>query len=218
METQTNGLDFDKLFLMFHETDLKFQETDRRFKETEKMFQETDLKFQELAIDFQKTEKIVQSTNEQLLRSEKRAERRMKQLEELFTGQWGKLVESLVEGKLVALLNERGIKVNDTSTRRTSYNNEMEIDIIAENGEEIVVVEVKSTLKNDDVNYFIEKLNRFKDVFEIYNDKIIYGAVAFLKSETNVQQYAKKQGLFIIKATGDSARLLNPKDFKPKAW
>ena len=32
----------------------------------------------------------------------------MDKLEELFNGQWGKLMESLVEGDLVGLLQQRG--------------------------------------------------------------------------------------------------------------
>ena len=44
----------------------------------------------------------------------KEADRRMKKLEGLFTSQWGTLMESLVEGDLVALLQERGIEVEST--------------------------------------------------------------------------------------------------------
>ncbi len=37
--------------------------------------------------------------------------RRIRELNELFNGQWGKLMESLVEGDLVKLLQQRGIAV-----------------------------------------------------------------------------------------------------------
>ena len=39
----------------------------------------------------------------------KEMRRRTNKLEELFTSQWGKLVEALVDGKVVELLNERGM-------------------------------------------------------------------------------------------------------------
>ena len=39
-------------------------------------------------------------------------------LDELFTTQWSKLIESLVEGDLHRLLNEWGIAVHDTAERR----------------------------------------------------------------------------------------------------
>jgi len=98
-----------------------FKETDKQFKETDKQFKETDKK--------------------------------IKALSELFTSQWGKLIESLVEGDLIKLLNLRGIPVHETYERvhgcylGTNY----EFDIIAENGDEIVVVEVKTTLRPKDV-------------------------------------------------------------------
>ncbi len=89
----------------------------------------------------------------------------MKALQDLFEGQWGKLMESLVEGDLVRLLDKRGIQVNDTSTRRKGSRNgeHYEFDIIAHNGEEIVIVEVKTTLQVGPVKKFIKRLHRAKD-------------------------------------------------------
>ena len=40
----------------------------------------------------------------------KETDRKIKKLNDLFTGQWGKLMESLVEGDLIKLLKERQIK------------------------------------------------------------------------------------------------------------
>ena len=81
---------------MLRETDHKFQGADRRFKETDRKFQESQ---RALARKFRETDK------------------KMKALQELFKGQRGKLVESLVEGDLVHLLERRGVRVYDTSTR-----------------------------------------------------------------------------------------------------
>ncbi|MDE0157634.1 MAG: hypothetical protein OXI88_19800 [Gammaproteobacteria bacterium] len=76
----------------------------------------------------------------------KEAEIRLKKAEEMFTGQWGKLVESLVEGKLVELLRARNIEVYHTSARVRGQHGptQWEYDVVAHNGEEVVVVEVKS--------------------------------------------------------------------------
>ncbi|MBM3241619.1 hypothetical protein FJZ31_35510 [Candidatus Poribacteria bacterium] len=59
----------------------------------------------------------------------------MKDLRELFTGQWGKLVEALVEPSVLRLFQDRGIQVIDTAQRlKTKRNGEqMEIDILATN-------------------------------------------------------------------------------------
>jgi Holliday junction resolvase len=93
------------------------------------------------------------------------SDKKFRQLETLFTGHRGKLIESLVYRRLVHILNQRGIELERTATNYRNENKEMEFDIIAINGKEIVVVEVKTTLKNDDVNYFIDKLKKFKSSF-----------------------------------------------------
>jgi Skp family chaperone for outer membrane proteins/Holliday junction resolvase-like predicted endonuclease len=233
-------LSFEKVWAMFQETDRKFQETNSQFKETDKklqtMFQETDRKFQETSLQFKETDKKLQAmfqetdrkfqesdrkfleTQAELARLERQAQKRYAKLETLFTGQWGKLIESLVEGRLVKLLNERNIKVKQTFQNATDDSALMEIDIIADNTSETVVVEVKTTLKIDDVDYFIGKLERFKQTFPVFANKKVYGAVAFLKSQSNIRAYAEKKGLFVIKATGESSSIVNKQEFSPKAW
>ena len=90
-----------------------------------------------------------------------------------------------------------------------------EIDIMARNGQEVVAVEVKSTLGVPEVDHFLNVLKRFTLFFPEYKDKKIYGAVAYLKLYESADRYAIKKGLFVIKATGDSACIINKKDFKP---
>ncbi len=74
----------------------------------------------------------------------------IKEAQELFTTQWGKLMETLVDGEIVKLFNENGINVVRTSTRvkRIYVGKNYEFDIIAHDGDEIIVVEVKTTLKS----------------------------------------------------------------------
>ena len=167
------------------ETDVKFKETDVKFKETDVKFKETD--------------------------------KRIKEAFDLFTSQWGKLIESLVEGDLLRLLNERGIYVRDTSLRRKGSHNghNYEFDIIAHNGKEVVIVEVKTTLRVSHVKHFLKKLQSIKKWILEYENFKIYGAVAFLTAEEASDLFAEKNGLFMIKATGDSASIINKNDFVP---
>ena len=150
----------------------------------------------------------------------KKADREMKELKELFTGQWGKLMESLVEGDLVPLLNQKGIEVEKTFTNMIceSEVEPWEFDIIAVNGREIVIVEVKTTLSTKDVKYFLKKLSRVNKYMPEYKDKKVYGAVAYLRKQTGVDVFAEREGLFVIRATGNSASITNKKNFKPKTF
>ena len=147
-------------------------------------------------------------------------DRRLKKTDELFNSQWGKLVESLVEGDLVALLQARNIEVRSTYPRVSGRRNgeHYEFDILAVNGREVVVVEVKTTLRSEDVTHFLEKLARFTEYEPVWKGKKILGAVAYLKTDASVQVYAQRQGLFVIRATGSSASIINRTDFKPRVF
>ena len=141
----------------------------------------------------------------------KDTDRRLKKTDELFNSQWGKLLESLVEGDLIPLLRARDIEVESTHPRVSGRRNgdHYEFDILAINGQEVVVVEVKTTLRSEDVTYFLGRLARFTEYEPVWQGKKIFGAVAYLKTDTFVQTYAERQGLFVIRATGSSASIIN---------
>ena len=150
----------------------------------------------------------------------KETDRRMKKLDKLFSNQWGALIESLVEGDLVPLLRKRNILVRRTVTNVPGeYDGEYaEFDIVSMNGAEIVAVEVKTTLRPEDVTHFLRKLAKFTLYTPEYKGKTVYGAVAFLKADESVQVHAARQGLFVIRATGDSASIVNDEQFRPRVF
>ncbi len=164
------------------------KQTDRQMRETDRRMQETD--------------------------------RRLKKAEDLFTTPWRWLMESLVEGDLVPLLKERGIAVEGTTERTVRKRNgeHFEIDILAVNGAEVVVVEVKTTLRSEGETRFLGKLARFVDWCPEYRGHTVDGAVAFLQSDPAVVTCSERQGLFVIRATGNSASIVNAADFEPRAF
>ena len=50
----------------------------------------------------------------------------------------------------------------------------MSFDILAINSEEVVVVEVKTTLRSEDVTHFLEKLARFTEYEPVWRGKKIF--------------------------------------------
>ncbi|MCL0090770.1 DUF3782 domain-containing protein [Dehalococcoidia bacterium] len=192
----------EDVWRMFAETDRRldqrFQETDRRFRETEQMFRETDRRLDQR---FQETDK------------------ELRRLEGIFTGQWGKLVEALVTPSALRLFQERGVKVTETSRRveRVRDGLQMEIDILLSNTQEAVVVEVKTTLKVEDVREFLEQLERFTFFFPRCKGMSIYGGVAAIRIEEDADKFAYRQGLFVLTGSGEGLiTMLNSPDFKPK--
>ncbi len=202
------------------EADLRQQEADRQQQEADRRRQEFDRQQQEANQRLKKIEKLVNQGMAETRRQMEDTDRRLKKTDELFNSQWSKLVESLVEGDLVALLQARDIAVESTHPRVNGRRNgeHYEFDILAINGKEVVVVEVKTTLRPEDVKHFLAKLAKFTEYEPIWKGKRILGAMAYLKTDESVQTHAQRQGLFVIRATGSSASIINSTDFRPKAF
>ena len=133
------------------------------------------------------------------------------------TTRWGRFVEEMVEPAVVRLFQERGIDVTQTMSRLKSQRPgaAMEIDIVAVNGSELVAVECKSRLSKDDVNDFLTRLQRFKVAFPQFREFRIYGAVAGIEIDQGIDAYAYRQGLFVIKQSGETVKIANDDLFQP---
>ena len=80
------------------------------------------------------------------------------------------------------------------------------------------LVEVKSTLRAEDVSHFLDRLPHFTKWSPLYKGKKIYGAVAYLQVVRSAEIHAERQGLVVIRATGDSASIINRDGFLPKTF
>ena len=154
-----------------------------------------------------------------LAKLERTVERTSKAVDALTT-RWGRFVEELVEPAVLRLFQEKGIDVKEVYPRaRTKRQGAaMEIDILAIDDTEIVLVECKSRLSKDDVDEFLEKLSRFKISFPHYKDYQAYGAVAGIEINEGIDRYAYQKGLFVIKPSGEGVAIANDQDFKPVTW
>ncbi len=216
-----NSQQIKELRISQKELQISQKQAQQEMKELRISQKETSEQIKELKVQISENSQQIKELKVQISENSKDFRR----TRNLFETQWGRLVESLVKGKLLELLNERGIEVQQFSQRtECSYKKEdsqlkqKEFDIIAMNGNEVVAVEVKTTLTPEKVTYFTDSLKDFKRYFTHYKHLTIYGAVAYLRSESEAQLFAQRQGLFVIRATGDSASLINTKDFKPKVF
>ena len=192
----------------------------REMAELREPRRETERLMKERSKKAERRQKESDRRQREIDRQMKETDRRLKKAEDLFTTQWGRLMESLVRGDLVALLNERGIEVERTLQRVESRRGgrHFEVDLLAVNGREVVVVEVKTTLRSEGVTKFLSKLSEFLDWCAEYRGRRILGAVAYLDGAESVTKYAERSGLFVIRATGNSASILNEPGFEPRAF
>lgn len=218
-------LTFEKVWLMFRETRDQMRESFKEtrdqmreaVKETDRKWQATDRKWQEADKRFRDTERLMKEQSKQTDRKIQEAARLISELREEYKNRWGELVESLVSGSLLRILQARGIPVRKIRQRVRNYKGEpnYELDIVASNGDEVVVVEVKSVLNPEAVKHFISQLNLVRNSSRRFRQQRMIGAVAFLKDHCDAAEMAMNRGLLAIRATGDSAVILNEKDVEP---
>ena len=148
----------------------------------------------------------------------------------LFNDRWGQFMENLVEGDMLKLMRGKGIDVKEVHSHVLALKGDghtrlAEYDLVAYNGDELVVAEVKTTLFGKDVVDFIAKLKKFKEYFPYYKRHKIYGAVAYMgearEEKGKVARQAGEQGLFVIKSPEGSpglAVVTNAEGFLPREF
>ena len=194
------GLTFEKVWAALMETRERMEASQ---KETQKMIQETQLMMQESQKKIDELSKNVGDVN----------------------NSFGRFTESLFAGGLDTLFNVHGYtfigqgphyKFKDKATRRVIA----EADYFLEDGLYAMVVEVKTELKQMDIDDHLDRINTIRRHFDNRGDKrILVGAVAGGIVHKNVLNYALKQGLYVITQSGDSAVLAElPEGFKAREW
>ncbi len=228
----------EALWSLFRESDQRldrrFQETDGRidhgFREIRRSLQDAVRGLEEAKHRFQDTDRRLDerfaATDRRLDERFAATDRQIEALavqtrvaEDLFIGKWGRLVEALVKPGVAALFQARGIDVSITHPRLLSRKGgrEMEIDLLLEDTDTLVVVEVKTTLKVQDVRDFLEDLAEFPRFFPKYDAYRRFGAVAALTTEEESHLFAYRQGLFVLTMGREGlVTLRNDARFQPK--
>ena len=180
---------------------LTFEKVWAMFQETREQMKETDRQFKE--------------TREQM----KETDRRIGELGNRF----GELAEHLVapniKEKFKALHYSfeqvsQNHQISDTSGRHIA-----EIDIMLENGDTVMVVEVKAKPNQKDVDDHLERMEILRRRADARHDvRKFQGAIAGAIMMDAVRDYAHKAGFFVIEQTGDTVKITIPEGFKPREW
>jgi hypothetical protein len=214
------------------------EEFDRRLKESDRRIEqaklESDRRIEQARLESDRRAEEVEQYRaetarilaEAKLESERRTaenERTIAELKRLvnsLTTRWGRFVEELVQPAVLRLFQEKGIDIKEIYPRARVKRQgiAMEIDILAVDDTDVVLVECKSRLSKDDVDEFLEKLIRFKIAFPHYKNYQAYGAVAGIEIDEGIDRYAYNKGLFVIKPSGDTVEIINDENFRPRTW
>ena len=83
-----------------------------------------------------------------------------------------------------------------------------QFDIVMSNGDSVAIIEVKSKVKQDDVKKLVnKKLGDFKKLFLQYSGYKFYLGVAGFSYDTNAEQEAIKNGVGILKLSGENVEI-----------
>jgi hypothetical protein len=180
------------------------EEFDRRLRESDRRIEqarlESDRRIEQAKLESDRTIAELKRTVEQTNRAVNS-----------LTTRWGRFVEELVQPAVLRLFQEKGIDIKEIYPRARVKRQgiAMEIDILAVDDTDVVLVECKSRLSKDDVDEFLEKLTRFKIAFPHYKNYQAYGAVAGIEIDEGIDRYAYNKGLFVIKPSGDTVEIIN---------
>jgi len=179
-----------------------FREIERQRQEQQQI---TEREMAELRQTVDRTSQQIEQTNKQIGG---------------ITSRWGEFVENLVRPAAVRLFRAKDLEVHFTALRVEAQDEQgsIEIDVLAENTNEVVAIEVKSHLDVRDVKRFLATLERFKTALPKYKSYKLYGAIAGIKVDERADTYAVQEGLFLIKLSGDTVAIANDQNFVAKTW
>jgi len=137
---------------------------------------------------------------------------------------FGELAEHLVAPGIVERFNSLGYHFNGIANRGFVILDDKgdlktEIDILLENGDYVIVVEVKSNVRKKDIEHHIKRLEILREHRNKYNDpRKIRGAIAGAVFYPSIKEMALAEGFYVLEQSGDTMKMDLPEDFKPKEW
>jgi predicted nuclease with TOPRIM domain len=206
-----------------------FDDIKAMFRETDKKFQETDLKMAENARQMAETDRIMQANARQLeelkmslSRTEEVAKKALRGIGNI-RNSIGALVEHLMTPDLTKKFKALGYTFTrfsrDTVLDDHAKNMLAEADMMLENGEYVLLVEVKTQLREEHVAAHSERMSIFGRHADEHGDKRKFlGAIAAPAIEGHLLQMVYDAGFYPITASEDSVEVHSPQGFKPKEW
>jgi hypothetical protein len=151
------------------------------------------------------------------------AERLDKQIGRL-GNRFGEVIEYIVMPNLVPGFREMGFVfekayphaiINDKTHKIYA-----EIDITLENGDRVMITEVKSKPTTEDVAEHIERMDKVRQHGDLHGDRRVFlGAIAGMVFNDNVKHFALKNGFYVIEPSGETFVITAPEgEYSPREW
>ena len=177
--------------------------------------QEAGKKIHEAAALQIETRRMIQETNEQIKKTDKKVGE--------LSNRFGELAEHLVAPSIREKFKALGFSFGEVSRDKeivdADDNSIAEIDILLENGDTVMVVEVKAKPKQKEVDAHVKRMDVLRRRADARNDKRDFmGAIAGAIMSKEVRAHIIKTGFYAIEQTGDTVKINIPEGFKPRRW
>jgi hypothetical protein len=201
------------------------------FKRMEKLAEENTESMKKHTKEIEEIRAILKETDRltrETVESMKDTDRRMKENARQMGFVQNKLGE-VVEHIVIPNINEkfkhfgyafgtpqRNVKFFDKDFRLIA-----EADIVmADDGKVLMLGEVKTTLKKEDVDNHVKRLETVRNLVypPIDDSRKLLGFMAGAIADEDVKEYARQNGLFVAVQSGDTIKLDVPDGFVPKTW
>jgi hypothetical protein len=208
-ETSTNVPDyprdvsFEQVWAALKEGDQQIQEmraeADRQMK---KMRAEADRQMQELREQMKETDRKISKLGDR----------------------FGEVIEYLVKPSMLDKFRKLGFIFTKVYTHAVIKDEDgtfiTETDITLEDGDKVMLIEVKSKPSMSDIKEHVERLEKARSYADLKNDKRKYlGAIAGIVFNENEKRFAFKNGFYVIEPSGDTFNILVPDgSYSPREW
>jgi hypothetical protein len=192
-------------------------ELEEAHKETEKTLREV----QEAHKETEKTLKEVQEAHKETEKAHRETEKTLNKAIGGLGNTLGSLVEHIMTPDLPRKFKQFGFTFNRITTVKCAYGKDniyAEIDGLLENGDQAMVVEVKTTLRPEDIDDHLARMERVRKYADDHGDKREFlGALAATIADGNTKKYALSKGFFVIEPSGEDVKITKPAS-RPKIW
>jgi hypothetical protein len=171
-------------------------------EETTRKMKETDRKMEETARQMKETDRKISKLG----------------------GRFGEMVEYMVMPNLLVKFDELGFDFekafHSTTIRDTKNNIITEVDVTLENGDKVMIVEVKTKPDIGDITEHLERMKKIRSYADLHSDKRKFlGAIAGMVINENVRNFALKNGFYLIEPSGETFIITEPQgDYSPREW
>jgi len=213
---EAKGLTFEIVWAALMEDRVKMNEFRQEMLESRRESQR----------ETQEYNRKMQEYKQEMLESKREADIEYKKANKIIGGlgnSLGRLIEDMFSAGLYKKFCDIGYTFTKQAERvKFTKNNQLiaEVDLYLENGDYIMLVEIKTTLAIADVDYHLEQIGVIREYMDARRDaRKIVGAIAGGTVDKKTLAYAHNNGLYVIVQSGEAVKIMDsPEGFTAREW